>query len=107
MRMLGAETVWSPLSRGRGMKQARPRGRGLRRGVAPLAGAWIETSVITNQPGRYNVAPLAGAWIETFVSGMFVLSMPVAPLAGAWIETVNTMAGANLVRCRPSRGGVD
>ena len=77
--------------------------------VAPLAGAWIETSMaasaaksapsrpsrarglklgqtLTTQEGA-SVAPLAGAWIETF--GSLVMDSPnvVAPLAGAWIET--------------------
>ncbi len=33
--------------------------------VAPLAGAWIETSTSGNAVGQTNVAPLAGAWIET------------------------------------------
>ena len=33
--------------------------------VAPLAGAWIETSVNMLPFAAYYVAPLAGAWIET------------------------------------------
>ena len=33
--------------------------------VAPLAGAWIETSILAMQISYYKVAPLAGAWIET------------------------------------------
>ena len=33
--------------------------------VAPLAGAWIETSIIKEDENGHNVAPLAGAWIET------------------------------------------
>ena len=33
--------------------------------VAPLAGAWIETSTISEVYRVYEVAPLAGAWIET------------------------------------------
>ena len=32
--------------------------------VAPLAGAWIEISVIVYIPINPLVAPLAGAWIE-------------------------------------------
>ena len=56
--------------------------------VAPLAGAWIETST-----GRFNffairVAPLAGAWIETpKIHHYMAINDVVAPLAGAWIET--------------------
>ncbi len=33
--------------------------------VAPLAGAWIETSQIRGMCNVEGVAPLAGAWIET------------------------------------------
>ena len=33
--------------------------------VAPLAGAWIETSTRHIIVGWAKVAPLAGAWIET------------------------------------------
>ena len=33
--------------------------------VAPLAGAWIETYVVSSGTGLHLVAPLAGAWIET------------------------------------------
>ena len=35
------------------------------RGVAPLAGAWIETSTPVKSISTGSVAPLAGAWIET------------------------------------------
>ena len=34
-----------------------------------------------------GVAPLAGAWIETATPGSFHECLLVAPLAGAWIET--------------------
>ena len=56
-------------------------------GVAPLAGAWIETWVNTAIDGVGEVAPLAGAWIETIVSMSPFPFLNVAPLAGAWIET--------------------
>ena len=36
--------------------------------VAPLAGAWIETSIVFLVPEYNPVAPLAGAWIETNTS---------------------------------------
>ena len=77
--------------------------------VAPLVGAWIETS---NNDIFYNqayVAPLVGAWIETLNGRkalQTLMSLPswerglkqteenidffsgrVAPLVGAWIET--------------------
>ena len=38
---------------------------------------------------RSIVAPLAGAWIETVVlSATELYGLRVAPLAGAWIETL-------------------
>jgi len=56
--------------------------------VAPLAGAWIETSKCPKSISPWIVAPLAGAWIETRLSKCLSLGMTcVAPLAGAWIET--------------------
>jgi len=36
-----------------------------------------------------GVAPRAGAWIETLQQGVVVLGDVVAPRAGAWIETHN------------------
>ena len=36
-------------------------------GVAPLAGAWIETVIAPPIKAASAVAPLAGAWIETRV----------------------------------------
>ncbi len=78
-------------------------------GVAPRAGAWIETyQVILQGKGRimsllaqerglkptcvtslsfFHVAPRAGAWIETFASWQNFFAGDVAPRAGAWIET--------------------
>ena len=40
-------------------------------------------------PGKNDigVAPLAGAWIETHSKLTSCISNRVAPLAGAWIET--------------------
>ena len=35
------------------------------------------------------VAPLAGAWIETTASSQSTAGPAVAPLAGAWIETLS------------------
>ena len=76
----------SPLTQGRGLKQAKPspsppsrkspltQGRGLKHinwrkteadAVAPHAGAWIETGPSRARTGTLPVAPHAGAWIET------------------------------------------
>ena len=51
--------------RGRGLKQVMNGDLGRVTGVAPHAGAWIETS--GRGVGAYprHVAPHAGAWIET------------------------------------------
>ena len=77
--------------------------------VAPLVGAWIETSSKSISPKSLSVAPLVGAWIETefirlqvqrtkshpsWVRGLklnlsdgYADGWNVAPLVGAWIET--------------------
>ena len=76
-----------------------------------------------------TVAPLAGAWIETTDTDVLLLTDVVAPLAGAWIETFYLRDVLNpilwsppsrgrglkqhvkwisiLMLCRPPRGGVD
>ena len=78
--------------------------------VAPLVGAWIETSIRDDIFELKTVAPLVGAWIETLRSAIalqkykshpswvrglkliLIVLLPfkvlVAPLVGAWIETV-------------------
>ena len=40
---------------------------------------------------RDGVAPRAGAWIETFIEIGYVLYPQVAPRAGAWIETFDAL----------------
>ena len=99
----------SPPARGRGLKLFFINTHlGVYR-VAPRAGAWIETFVISlsvdivmSPPARgrglkllfaqhslkwKGVAPRAGAWIETPMYPAVVMSSNVAPRAGAWIET--------------------
>ena len=51
--------------RERGLKQKQPQEKGSKQGVAPLAGAWIETFNRSYSCVLRAVAPLAGAWIET------------------------------------------
>ncbi|EAQ36313.1 hypothetical protein NB311A_20286 [Nitrobacter sp. Nb-311A] len=75
--------------------------------VAPLAGAWIETQPRISECERTQVAPLAGAWIETLVSLAEYLDDKVAPLAGAWIETNATRRAVDGARRRAPRGRVD
>ena len=56
--------------------------------VAPLVGAWIETSRVRQQFTQERiVAPLVGAWIETRQLATYPVERDVAPLVGAWIET--------------------
>ncbi len=72
--------------------------------VAPLAGAWIETSLhrITSALGL--VAPLAGAWIETgYPSNAPAWQDLVAPLAGAWIAINENYRGKSRFTCLSPR----
>ena len=71
--------------------------------VAPLAGAWIETVTMRYSRACSLVAPLAGAWIETLLQGLVFLRVLVAPLAGAWIETHITVRYHHYHWSRPSR----
>ena len=64
---------WSRPSRARGLKHEIPQSGQGRDPVAPLAGAWIETSRLYRCIRVYAVAPLAGAWIETAAAGRDVL----------------------------------
>ena len=56
--------------------------------VAPLVGAWIESSFINLSHSSLTVAPLVGAWIESSFINLSHSSLTVAPLVGAWIERV-------------------
>ncbi len=51
-------------SRGRGLKYLISNRTGVCCHVAPLAGAWIEISLLISVDTAVEVAPLAGAWIE-------------------------------------------
>ena len=75
--------------------------------VAPLAGAWIEISLISSIKVQESVAPLAGAWIEIYCSVLVLGNVLVAPLAGAWIEIINTPEKRKVDLSRSPRGSVD
>ena len=75
--------------------------------VAPLVGAWIETSFENTRQNRAKVAPLVGAWIETCRTNDTCGISKVAPLVGAWIETSIVTFTANPVNSRSSRRSVD
>ena len=55
----------------------------------------------------FGVAPLAGAWIETALFLAFIVFFHVAPLAGAWIETLSGFVLVASFACRAPRGRVD
>ena len=75
--------------------------------VAPLAGAWIETTYKKNIIWGIVVAPLAGAWIETDYEVWGLNHKHVAPLAGAWIETIFNENIKSIISGRSPRGSVD
>jgi len=95
-------------------------------GVAPRAGAWIETASWLNGWLGQAVAPRAGAWIETAEHGGYALGhvshpvrvrglkqeyrnwgaegVRVAPRAGAWIETAELLSDRAESCVAPSAG---
>ncbi len=97
-----------------------------RSGVAPRAGAWIETLMLltlevdtVSPPARGRglkhpfptlphrlppVAPRAGAWIETYSNFSTFGNHIVAPRAGAWIETKNGHTYKAPAQSPPARG---
>ena len=62
----------SPLAQGRGLKQDNTVEENEEIKVAPRAGAWIETFLLTLKRNLSLVAPRAGAWIETFNGFLYV-----------------------------------
>ena len=76
-------------------------------GVAPFAGAWIETSNVISLMEGMDVAPFAGAWIETNPPLSAHARSRVAPFAGAWIETSGMVIVLLPTVSRTLRGCVD
>ena len=72
--------------------------------VAPRAGAWIETSMVSALYSAARVAPRAGAWIETFQNVLSNGFETVAPRAGAWIETPYSASSEISVHVAPRAG---
>ena len=77
----------SPLVQGRGLKQK----INLRTDIAPMSplvqGRGLKHFIIAFRANCFGVAPRAGAWIETHRRQNFIPRQNVAPRAGAWIET--------------------
>ena len=63
--------------------------------VAPLVGAWIESSSAFGFSTTQEVAPLVGAWIERLSDITGFCKCNVAPLVGAWIERRETLKERN------------
>ena len=57
--------TWSLPTRERGLKHGQEGTGSALNGVAPHAGAWIETLDLPDYRENQGVAPHAGAWIET------------------------------------------
>ena len=85
--MSNASAIASHPTRVRGLKLLKFMWLIVSIGVAPHAGAWIETSGQADGTCGSEVAPHAGAWIETRFVQKSIEEFKVAPHAGAWIET--------------------
>ena len=90
-RVASGSTTSSLPARERGSKQREDDARICRQGVAPRAGAWIETVIQLDVISPIVVAPRAGAWIETRFGSPGPCSRDgrSTPRAGAWIETTS------------------
>ena len=74
--------------------------------VAPLVGAWIETTENENRTNRKRVAPLVGAWIETDSTRTECSTKKSHP---SWVRGLKQSTCRNEVveLCRTPRGCVD
>ena len=80
--------LWSPPTRGRGLKHKQYQKQSNLKYVAPHAGAWIETytSLVCALP--FNLSPpTRGRGLKRTCSDQGQPLLAVAPHAGAWIET--------------------
>ena len=75
--------------------------------VTPLAGVWIEISVILTFPSFSTVTPLAGVWIEMCPAHILRGGLPVTPLAGVWIEIPHFASSHKHKCCHSPCGSVD
>ena len=125
-RILEAKVLRSRPSRARGLKQNRLEGRGGGDGVAPFAGAWIETQPrgtrLTERPRsrpsrarglkhkpakeplrRRRSRPSRARGLKHLSPYRTPQPPAVAPFAGAWIETAIVVYPELRIRSRPSR----
>ncbi len=118
--------VPSPPARGRGLKRVGKLDDAPARGVAPRAGAWIETLLARRAAARTSSPPARGRGLKHIVGdtcGELPVSPPargrglkpalagrhpcgplVAPRAGAWIETGNGWPPPATRTSPPARG---
>ncbi len=99
--------AWSLPVRERGSKRHPEHRRRASDDVAPRAGAWIETIILSSYLWLTIVAPRAGAWIETAPRDSTPANREVAPRAGAWIETCSRCLCPPLQAGRSPCGSVD
>ena len=64
--------------------------------VTPLAGVWVEISVIGLSFGNERVTPLAGVWVEIAFTTIYSPGSLVTPLAGVWVE-ISMLCNAGLL----------
>ena len=90
-------------SRARGLKRSEPMENGWNAKSRPSRARGLKRDGRRTHAEFGGVAPLAGAWIETSFGAAVQTSHRVAPLAGAWIETPSTAASRPRWMSRPSR----
>ena len=97
------ERMMSRPSRARGLKLREKVAQRVASGVAPLAGAWIETCGAASRVRRDVVAPLAGAWIETPVGGLSPSRQASRPSRARGLKHGVNVYVHGLCGSRPSR----
>jgi len=53
---------------------------------------WLDAHIEVAPDGTQKVAPITGAWVETSTSSASLFMACVAPITGAWVETSYTSA---------------
>ena len=97
-------SAWSPPARGRGLKRTPTRQLCGPRASPPARGRGLKHDPLCGLPFADGVAPRAGAWIETPLDGCSRPGAAVAPRAGAWIETGKNNQFPRVPESPPARG---
>ena len=93
--------------RGRGLKLGECSNKDALVQSPPVRGRGLKPLMGNGLPATFGVAPRAGAWIETNITVSARDLKAVAPRAGAWIETTGDLWIADDMNRRPPCGGVD